>query len=469
MSERYDVVVLGGGPGGYVAAIRAAQLGAKVACVEKARLGGVCLNWGCIPTKAMIASSSLYEKIQNAEKFGLKVEGSVSVDFSAVIARKDKIVDDLVKGVGFLFKSYGVDTFKGKGRLKSKHEIVYESSDGSNGIVEAENIILAVGSSPLNIPAFPFDGEGILSSNDMVALESVPESLLIIGAGVIGCEFGFLMSKLGCRVEMVEMMEHALPLEDHDVSRLIERELKKSKIKLHLGKRVESVERDSSVKIISTVEGGTKIETEKVLVSIGRSFNTKDIGLEKVGVELNDNGSIKVDEAMRTNVDNIYAIGDVAGKFLLAYTASAEGCVAAANCVGRQETIDYSGVPNAIFTQPEVGSVGLREKQAEKLGHKLKIGKFRFIALGKAQAENETEGEVKVIADADTDKLLGIHIVSAHATDLIHEAALAIRHGLTADQLGNSFHAHPVMSEAILEAVHDVHDLSIHTAKKKRA
>lgn len=469
MSERYDVAVLGGGPGGYVAAIRAAQLGAKVACVEKARLGGVCLNWGCIPTKAMIASSSLYEKIQNAEKFGLKVEGKVSVDFTALVARKDKIVDNLVKGVGFLFKSYGVDLLEGKGRLKSKHEIEYESSDGSNGTVEAENIILAVGSSPLNIPAFPFDGERILSSNDMVSLESVPESLLIIGAGVIGSEFGFLMSKLGCKVEMVEMMEHALPLEDHDVSRLIERELKKSKIKLHLGKRVESVEKDSSGRMISTVEGGTRIVTEKVLVSIGRSFNTKNIGLEKAGVELNDNGSIKVDEAMRTNIDNIYAIGDAAGKFLLAYTASAEGCVAAANCVGREETIDYSGVPNAIFTQPEVGSVGLREKQALEMGHKLSIGKFRFIALGKAQAENETEGEVKVIADAETDKLLGVHIVSAHATDLIHEAALAVRHGLTARQLGDSFHAHPVMSEAILEAVHDVHDLSIHTAKKKRA
>jgi len=467
MGERYDVAVMGGGPGGYVAAIRAAQLGARVVCIEEARLGGVCLNWGCIPTKAMIASSSLYEKIRNAEKYGLKIEGDVKVDFPAVTARKDKIVDNLVKGVGFLFKSHGVDLVEGRGSLKSNHEIEYQSADGSTGTVEAENIIIATGSSPLNIPVFPFDGEGILSSNDMVSIAEIPESLLIIGAGVIGCEFGFLMSKFGCKVEMVEMMEHALPLEDHDVSRLIERELKKSKVKLHLGKRVESVERGESGRMVSTVEGGTKIETEKVMVSIGRSFNAKNIGLDTVGVELNDNGSIKVDDSMRTNVDNIYAIGDVAGKYLLAYTASAEGCVAAANCVGKNEKIDYTGVPNAIFTHPEVGSVGLRESEAEEAGHKLNIGKFRFIALGKAQAENETEGEVKVIADAETDRLLGVHIAGAHATDLIHEAALAIRRGLTAEQLGDSFHAHPVMSEAILEATHDVHGLSIHTAKKK--
>jgi dihydrolipoamide dehydrogenase len=302
----------------------------------------------------------------------------------------------------------------------------------------------------------------------MVELNRIPESLLIIGAGVIGCEFAFLMSRFGCRVEMVEMLDHALPLEDHDVSRLIERELKKSKVKLHLSKRVEKVEKRDDRQMVASVEGGTEIRAEKVLVSIGRSFNTRDIGLEELGVQLNKNGSIAVDEHMRTSVDNIYAIGDAAGKYLLAYTASAEGCVAAANCLGNDQKINYAGVPNAIFTSPEVGSVGLREMQAKDLGHQVNVGKFRFIALGKAQAENETEGEVKVVADADTDRLLGVHIVGAHATDLIHESALAVRLGLTSTELGEAFHAHPVMAEAVLEAAHDVHGLSIHSLKSSR-
>jgi dihydrolipoamide dehydrogenase len=219
--------------------------------------------------------------------------------------------------------------------------------------------------------------------------------------------------------------------------------------------------------MVSSIEGGPDIETEKVLVSIGRSFNTKDIGLQEIGVEFNPNGSIKVDEQMKTNIDGIYAIGDAAGKYLLAYTASAEGCIAVANCIGQDKKIDYAGVPSAIFTDPEVGSVGLRESQAAEQGIDVKIGRFRFIALGKAQAENETEGEVKIVADAKTDKILGVHIVSAHATDLIHEGAAAVRFGLTTEQLGESFHAHPVMSEAILEALHDVHGLSIHTLPSK--
>jgi dihydrolipoamide dehydrogenase len=465
MGDRYDIAVLGGGPGGYVAAIRAAQLGARVACIEKERLGGVCLNWGCIPTKAMIATASLYRKILDAEKFGIKVEGRVSVDLNAVLNRKNKIVDGLVKGVESLFKHHNIDLFNGRGRLTSEHKIAIEKHGGGTESIEAKNIIVATGSSPLNIPVFPFDGEGIISSNEMVTMTEIPSSLLIIGAGAIGCEFAFLMSRLGCRVEMVEMLSHALPLEDEDVSKLIERELKKSKIKLHLGKNVAGVKKGDDGLMISTIEGGPEIRTEKVFVSIGRSFNTKSIGLTEVGVELNENGSIKVDEYMRTNIENIYAIGDAAGKYLLAYTASAEGCIAAANCVGQNRKIDYTGVPSAIFTTPEVGTVGLCESKAREAGYNVKIGRFRFIALGKAQAENDIEGEVKIVADADTDKILGVHIVGAHATDLIHESALAVRYGLTVEQLGDAFHAHPVMAEAVLEAAHDVHGLSIHTLK----
>ncbi len=466
MSDNFDIAVLGGGPGGYVAAIRAAQLGAKVACIESDKLGGVCLNWGCIPTKTMIATASLYKKMKNAARYGLKLEGQVTVDFKAMMARKDKIVSDLVQGVGDLFDQHQVALYRGRGKLKSKTELIIEKADGAAEEIVAKNIIIATGSRPLNIPAFPLDGEYILSSNDVVTLKEAPRSLLIIGMGVIGCEFAFLLSMLGTKVTMVEMLEHALPLEDEDISKTIERELKKAKVKFHLGRKVESVDIKKGEGVSATLDDGTIIETEKVLVSIGRKFNVDNIGLAEVGIEQNPNGSIKTDAKMRTNVSNIYAIGDVAGKWLLAYTASAEGIVAAANCVGRETEIDYTGVPNAIFTAPEVGSVGLREKQAIDTGHKVKTGQFLFRVLGKAMAENQIEGLVKVVADADNDKLLGVHIIGAHATELIHECALAVRQGLTAEELGHAFHAHPVLSEAILEAVHDVHGLSIHNPGK---
>jgi dihydrolipoamide dehydrogenase len=466
MAESFDVAVLGGGPGGYVAAIRAAQMGKKAACIESEALGGVCLNWGCIPTKTMIATASMYKKMKNAARYGLKLEGSVSVDHEAMMARKDKIVTGLVKGIDDLFEFHNVRKFMGRGKLKSDKELIIEKADGGSDQIKAENIIIATGSRPLNIPAFPYDGEYILSSNDMVMLKEIPKSMLIIGMGVIGCEFAFLMSMLGCKVTMVELLEHALPLEDIDVSKTIERELKKNKVKYHLGRKVNVVDVHKGEGIKAELDDGKTIEAEKALVAIGRKFNVDDIGLEELGIEKNDNGSIKTNLKMQTNIPNIYAIGDVAGKWLLAYTASAEGAVAAANCTGQETEIDYAGVPNAIFTTPEVGSVGLREKQAEEQYIKVRTGQFLFRVLGKAQAENEIEGLVKVVADADSDKVLGVHIVGAHATELIHECALAVRMGLTVDELGNAFHAHPVMSEAILEAVHDVHGLSIHNPKQ---
>ncbi|MBD3217875.1 MAG: dihydrolipoyl dehydrogenase [candidate division Zixibacteria bacterium] len=466
MSENFDVAVLGGGPGGYVAAIRAAQMGKKAACIESEALGGVCLNWGCIPTKTMIATASMYKKMKNAARYGLKLEGSVSVDHEAMMARKDKIVTGLVKGIDDLFEFHKVSKFTGRGKLKSENEIIVEKAEGGSEEIKAENIIIATGSRPLNIPAFPYDGEYILSSNDMVMLKEIPKSMLIIGMGVIGCEFAFLMSMLGCKVTMVELLEHALPLEDIDVSKTIERELKKNKVKFHLGRKVNAVDVHKGEGIKAELDDGKTIEAEKALVAIGRKFNVDDIGLEELGIEKNDNGSIKTNLKMQTNILNIYAVGDVAGKWLLAYTASAEGAVAAANCAGQETEINYAGVPNAIFTTPEVGSVGLREKQAEEQGIKIRTGQFLFRVLGKAQAENEIEGLVKVVADADSDKVLGVHIVGAHATELIHECALAVRMGLTVDELGNAFHAHPVMAEAILEAVHDVHGLSIHNPKQ---
>jgi dihydrolipoamide dehydrogenase len=466
MPDNFDVAVLGGGPGGYVAAIRAAQLGKKVACIEAEALGGVCLNWGCIPTKTMIATASMYKKMKNASRYGLKLEGDVSLDMDAMMARKDKIVKGLVDGVEDLFEFHGVTLIKGRGRLKSDKELIVEKSDGGKEEIKAENSIIATGSRPLNIPAFPYDGEYIISSNEMVTLREIPKSLLIIGMGVIGCEFAFLMSMLGCKVTMVELLEHALPLEDIDVSKTIERELKKNKVKFHLGRKVTVVDVRQGEGIKAELDDGKTIEAEKALVSIGRKFNVDEIGLEELGIEKNPNGSIKTNQSMQTNIPNIYAIGDVAGKWLLAYTASAEGTVAAANCAGQKTEINYAGVPNAIFTTPEVGSVGLREKQAEESGLNVRTGQFLFRVLGKAQAENEIEGLVKVVADADSDKVLGVHIVGAHATELIHECALAVRLELTVTELGNAFHAHPVMSEAILEAVHDVHGLSIHNPKQ---
>ncbi len=459
--EKYDIAIIGAGPGGYTAAIRAALKGARVAVIEEDKVGGVCLNRGCIPSKSLIAGANLYYQMKHASEFGISLAAAPTPDWPAMIARKDKIVGGLVNGIKQLFKNYGVEHYNGFGRLASAGKIVIETPDETEITIGAKNVILATGSRPANIPAFPLDGVRVLSSDHLLELEQLPESMLIIGAGVIGCEWAFMLARLDVKVEMVEMLPRALPMEDAMSSKIIERELKKLKVRLHTGVKVEGLEASPSGQIGARLTDDARLEAEQVLVSIGRAFNTGDIGLDKVGVELNPNRSIKVNDRMLTSVKNIYAIGDVAGKSLLAYTAVAEGAVAVDNCLGEARKIDYLSVPSVIFTQPEVASVGLtEEKAAEK--YEIATGSFPMRALGKAHAEGEIAGEVKVIGDKKTDRLLGVHIVGPHATEVIHTPALAIKEKLTVKELGSLTFGHPVISESVMEACHNLHKMSVH-------
>lgn len=465
--KKYDIAVIGAGPGGYTAAIRAALKGARVAVIEEDTVGGVCLNRGCIPSKSLIAGANLYRKIKQADTFGIHLSVPPTIDWPAMQARKDKIVAGLVAGIKNLFKEYGVEHYHGFGYLTSPKGIHVELDDDTEIDLEAENIIIATGSRPANIAAFPLDGINVLSSDHLLRMGQLPSSLLIIGAGVIGCEWAFMLAQLEIEVEMVEMMPGALPMEDATVSALIARELKKLKVKLHTDVKVEKLTLLPNGKLGAILSDDQRLEAEKVLVSIGRAFNTTELGLEKIGIAMNGNGSIKVDDYMQTSVKNIYAIGDVAGRRLLAYTAVAEGEVAIDSCLGEKRKIDYKSVPSVIFTQPEVGSVGLTEEAAKERGEIL-TGAFPMRVLGKAHAEGEIVGEVKVIGDKNTDRLLGVHMVGLHATDIIHTAALAIDRGLTVAELGHLTFAHPVASEAIMEACHNLHKMSVHLPGQRR-
>jgi len=424
-------------------------------------VGGVCLNRGCIPSKSLIAGANLYQRMKQAASFGITLTAPPAVDWPAMKARKDKIVGGLVSGINTLFKSYGVEQYNGFGYLTSPNRIRIDKTDETAEEIEAAHIIIATGSRPAIIPAFPLDGVRVLSSDHLLELAGLPSSMLIIGAGVIGCEWAFMLSQLDVKVEMVEMMPTALPMEDAMAQTLIERELKKVKVKLHTNVKVEKLEPSPNNLVAAVLTDGAKLEAEKVLVSIGRAFNSSGMELEEAGIELNRNGSIKVDDHMLTSRKNIYAIGDVAGRSLLAYTAVAEGAVAVDNCLGEKLTIEYQGVPSVIFTQPEVASVGLKEQQAREK-YDVAVGSFPMRALGKAHAEGEIAGEVKVIGDKKTDRLLGVHIVGPHATEVIHTAALAVRQGLTVTELGSMVFAHPVISEALMEACHSLHKMSVH-------
>ncbi|MDF1544186.1 MAG: dihydrolipoyl dehydrogenase [bacterium] len=463
--DKYDIIIIGGGPGGYTAGIRAAIKGARVAVVEVDALGGVCLNRGCIPSKALIASAVQYRKMKEATAYGINLAAPPVYDWKAMLARKDKIVGGLVGGIGQLFKSHGVDHYSGYGRVTSKNEVTVFGEDGSETRLQTDNIILATGSRSRAIPTFPFDGSRILSSDHLLEAANLPESLLIIGAGVIGCEWAFMASMLDVQVTMVEMLDHALPMEDTDSSKLIERELKKLKVKLHTSVRVEEVMAGPQG-VTAKLSGDKTVEANQVLVSVGRAYNTEDLGLEEVGVKLNKDGSIPTNKEMRTNIKNIFAVGDVRGEILLAYTATHDGTVAVDNALGGKEKINYLGVPSVIFTHPEVGSVGMTESAAAKK-HDIAVGKFPLRALGKAHAENEIAGEVKVIGDKKSDQLLGVHAVGVHSAEIIHTAALAVRSKMKVSELGSMIFGHPVISEAIMEAAHDLHGMSVHLAKKK--
>ncbi len=459
------LVVIGAGPGGYVAALKAAQLGAQVQLVEDTQVGGTCLNRGCIPTKTLLASAELLRRTRELQHFGLQLEGSVKVNLQRLMERKQKVISTQAKGIRALLKSWGVQLLEGRGMLLSPEKVEVQLRDGSTQVLQADRIILATGSRPAQIPTFPFDGKHILSSDDALELQELPQSLLIVGAGVIGSEFAFIFSSLGVEVVMVEMLQRAVATEDEEISALLEREFKKQKIKLLKGVKVQRVEGHPDG-VHAVLSDGTELKAQKMLVSIGRALNTQGIGLEAVGVKTGPRGEVEVDDRMQTNIEGIYAVGDITGKLLLAHVASRQGLVAAQNACGQQARMDYSVVPAAIFTSPEIGSVGLREQEARQQGIPYRVGTFPYRALGKAHAMGEISGFVKLIAHRDTDRLLGAHIIGPHASDLVHEAALAMAHGLKASQLAHTIHAHPTLAEALMEAAEAVHGQAIHLPKQ---
>ncbi len=459
------LIVLGGGPGGYVAALKAARLGAQVTVVEKDEVGGTCLNVGCIPTKTLIASVEALHKARNLGDYGIDLTGQVSANLSKIMERKERVVSIQVKGIKGLFKNWGVTLLEGKGMLLNSREVGVEKKDGTRDTLEGDRIIIASGSTPALIPTFLFDGENILSSDDAIRVREIPKSMLIVGAGVIGCEFACIFSELGTEVTMVELLPRAVATEDPEISEQLERELKKKQIKLVTGTGVAKTEKREDG-MHSLLSDGKEIITEKILVAVGRSFNSGDIGLETVGVKKGPKGQIVVDEKMETDVKGIYAVGDVVGGMLLAHKASREGIVAASNACGIAMTMDYSVVPAAIFTSPEIASVGIREHQAAERGMNIRTGRFQFRALAKAHAMGEISGFFKIIADADTDRILGAHIIGPHASDLIHEVAVAMHAGLKAKDIEETIHAHPTLSEGLMEASGDVHDGAIHSLKK---
>ncbi len=455
------LAVLGAGPGGYVAAIRAAQSGARVTIIEEGEVGGTCLNRGCIPTKTIIASTDLLSKIKNLGDFGLELRGDVVPDLSRIIDRKTRVVSTLVKGIRGLLKSRDIKLLSGRGTLTTPNEITVTFKDGPVEKVEADCIIISTGSRPAEIPALPFDGRHILSSTEALELREIPRSILIVGAGAIGSEFACIFRELGSEVTVVEMLSRAVATEDMEISSILEKELKKKKIKLLTGVKIEkaSIHDDGVHALLSD---GKVLVVEKVLVSIGRALNTEGIGLEQLGIRRGERGEISVDNRMETSIKGVFAAGDVTGGMLLAHKASAEGIVAAENIMGRDMVIDYSIVPAAIYTSPEIASVGLREHQAAEKGLKVRTGVFPFRALGKAHAIGELSGMIKLISEETTDRLVGAHIIGPHASDLIHEAAVAMKAGLRALDLAGTIHAHPSLSEAMMEAAEDIHGMAVH-------
>ena len=468
------IIMLGAGPGGYVAAIRAAQLGARVTVIERDALGGVCLNCGCIPSKVLLSVVELGDKVKKAVGLGLRLDGSVGYDMTRMVARKNKIVDGLVKGIGTLFKTWNIEVLQGTGELIDSRSVKVTKRDGSDTTVSGDAVVIATGSSWPNLPLFPVDGKQIITSKDALEAEKVPATLLIVGGGVEGCEFAALFSGMGTGVIMVEMMPRILPLEDEEISAMMARELAKRGVTIHAGTTVEKLERLEG-SVTALLKNGLSVETEQVLVSVGRGLNSKGIGVERAGVVVGARGEIVVDARLQTNVPGIYAIGDVVGKAMLAHVASAQGKVAVENILGHQREIDYRVVPAGIFTLPEIGRVGLTEQQAREEARRqgenfetaVKVGRFRYAGLGKAQGIGDTTGLFKIIADTGSGRILGAHILGAHATDLIHEVALAMEARLTVSQIADMIHAHPTFAEGILEAAEDINGMAIHLARKQ--
>ena len=457
----YDVGIIGGGPGGYVAAIKAAQLGGSVCLIEKGEWGGTCLNRGCIPTKTLFAVANLATQVQEASDFGVHISGEATIDYPQVLAHKTSVIEQLTGGIAQLLKANKVDTFNGIATLTSKNTILVSKPDGTTEQLQARNVIIATGSEPAEPPVFEIDEIQVLTTTGILNLTELPESLLIVGGGVSGCEFASIFSALGCQVTVLELLPTILATEDVQVIRHIQLFMKRKGITIHTGAKLTYVKK-SDAGVTAVLESGEEITAEKVLVSIGRRYNTESIGLEKVGVRT-EGGKIVVDARMQTNIPGIYAVGDVASRYLLAHVASAEGKVAAQNCLGNPVAMDYQVIPWCVFTLPEIGHVGMTEKEATDEGYEVKVGRFPYAANGKALGLRETDGFVKTVSDADSGDILGVHIVGAQASTLIHEAAVGVRLGASAADIAHTVHAHPTLSEMVMESAEAAYDRAIHS------
>jgi dihydrolipoamide dehydrogenase len=460
------IIIIGAGPGGYVAAIRAAQLGAQVTVVEAQAVGGVCLNWGCIPSKTLLSLVDLGERARHAQAWGVTFEGPIGFDLKRMIARKNEVVQSLVKGIATLFKQWNIQQVAGRGELVSDRQVRVTDFEGTTSLLEADAIVLATGSSWPQLPKFPIDGQQVISSKEALELVDIPRNILIVGGGVEGCEFSCLFSGLGSQVTVIEMMPTLLPMEDDDTVAILTREFKKRKFQLALNTTIQDWQ-STAEGIHATLSSGQSVVAEKMLISVGRRMNSRGLGLETVGVKTGSREEILVDEHMETSIPGVYAIGDVTGKSMLAHVASAQGKVAASNAMGTTQSINYDVIPAGIFTLPEIGRVGLTEQQAKERGVNISIGRFRYGGLGKAQAVGETAGQFKIIADQQSKKIVGVHIIGAHAADLIHEGALAMQGGLTVTDMADMIHAHPTLSEGLMEAAEDMEGLAIHQARKR--
>ncbi len=461
---KYDLIVIGSGPGGLVAAIRASHLGLKTAVVEKESLGGVCLNWGCIPTKSLLKSAQVYDYFRHAGDYGVALEGSVSPDLAKMVERSRTVADGMSKGVQFLFKKNKIEAIQGTGRLKSPGKVEVTDGDGGTTIVEADHIILATGARSRELPNLKQDGKKIIGYREAMTLEKLPGSMLVVGSGAIGSEFAYFYSTLGTEVTLVEFLPNVVPLEDEEVSKQLERSFKKSRMKVMTGSSVESVDTsgDMCKAVVKTPKGETEVEAEVVLSAVGITPNIENIGLEEVGVEV-ENGRVKVDQFYRTSVNGIYAIGDIVGGPALAHVASAEGITCVEKIAGHDpRPVDYQNTPACTYTSPEVASVGMTEKAAREAGYELKVGKFPFTASGKASAAGAKEGFVKLVFDAKYGELLGAHMIGANVTEMIAEIVVARKLETTGEEIIKAVHPHPTMSEAIMEAAAAAYGEVIH-------
>lgn len=465
-TRKVDNIVIGAGPGGYVAAIKLAQLGKEVLVIEKEKLGGVCLNVGCIPSKALINASSMMDKFHIAKEMGFDLTvGEKLIDMDKLQVWKNKVVKKLTDGIGMLFKANKIQHIYGTAFFKDKNHVEVTTKEGQI-LVEFNTAIIATGSTPIEIPGFKFDEKRILSSTGALDLNEVPKNLVVIGGGYIGMEIGTYLLKLGAKVTVVEATPTILPASDQDLVTVVTRKLKKKRATILLEtKAKQAVVTENGVDVTIEAKDGTlqTINADYVMVTVGRKPNSKDMGFENLGLEM-ERGFIKVNKKQQTNVGNIYAIGDVAGGYMLAHKASKEGIVAAEVIAGHKSEMDFYAMPAVIFTDPEIASVGLTDKEAQDKGFKTKVGKFPFAALGKALASGESDGFVKIIMDEENENILGIHIVGHDASSLISEGALAIEMGATAEDIALTIHPHPTLPEGLMEAAEAVLGKAIHIA-----